>query len=77
MQDNILETRLLDLLAQPMRIDEIRRALPEAGKNALKDALDSLSADGKIMKNKKNRFGNALKLPLARSTKNTIIFSNP
>ena len=56
MQDNGLETRLLNLLAQPMRIDEIRRALPETGKNELKDALDSLIADGKVMKNKKNRF---------------------
>lgn len=56
MQDNGLETRLLDLLAQPMRIDEIRHALPETGKNELKDALDSLIADGKVMKNKKNRF---------------------
>ena len=56
MQDNGLETRLLDLLAQPMRIDEIRRALPETGKSELKDALDSLIADGKVMKNKKNRF---------------------
>lgn len=56
MQDNGLETRLLGLLAQPMRIDEIRRALPETGKNELKDALDSLIADGKVMKNKKNRF---------------------
>lgn len=56
MQDNGLETRLLDLLVQPMRIDEIRRALPETGKNELKDALDSLIADGKVMKNKKNRF---------------------
>ncbi len=56
MQDNGLETRLLDLLAQPMRIDEIRRALPETGKNELKEALDSLIADGKVMKNKKNRF---------------------
>lgn len=56
MQDNGLETRLLDLLAQPMRIDKIRRALPETGKNELKDALDSLIADGKVMKNKKNRF---------------------
>ena len=56
MQDNGLETRLLGLLAQPMRIDEIRRALPETGKNELKDAFDSLIADGKVMKNKKNRF---------------------
>lgn len=56
MQDNTLQNQLLSLLVQPMRIDEIRRALPEAGKNELKDALDSLIADGKIMKNKKNRF---------------------
>ena len=56
MQDNTLQNQLLSLLVQPMRIDEIRRVLPEAGKNELKDALDSLIADGKIMKNKKNRF---------------------
>lgn len=56
MQDNTLQNQLLSLLVQPMRIDEIRRALPEAGKNELKDVLDSLIADGKIMKNKKNRF---------------------
>ena len=56
MQDHALESRLLSLLIQPMRIDEIRRALPEAGKRELKDALDRLIADGRVMKNKKNRF---------------------
>lgn len=56
MQDNALESRLLSLLAQPMRIDEIRHALPGVGKYELKDALDALIADGRIMKNKKNRF---------------------
>ena len=55
-QDDMLESRLLSLLIQPMRIDEIRRALPEAGKRELKDALDRLIADGRAMKNKKNRF---------------------
>ena len=54
--DDTLESRLLSLLAQPMRIDDIRRALPEAGKRELKEALDRLLADGQIMKNKKNRF---------------------
>ena len=45
------------LLIQPMRIDEIRRALPEAGKRELKDALrpPDRGRSG-IMKNKKNRF---------------------
>lgn len=56
MQQSVLENELLSLLVQPMRIDEIRRALPEAGRNELKDALDHLMADGRVMKNKKNRF---------------------
>ena len=55
-QEDMVESKLLALLAQPMRIDEIRRALPEAGKHELKDALDRLMADGRVMKNKKNRF---------------------
>ena len=66
MQDNTLQNQLLSLLVQPMRIDEIRRALPEAGKNELKDALDSLIADGKIMKNKKNRFAVSALVPVFR-----------
>ena len=56
MQDHALESRLLSLLTQPMRLDELRRALPEAGKQEVKDALDRLTADGAVMKNKKNRF---------------------
>lgn len=56
MQEHTLESTLLSLLAQPMRIDEIRRALPHAGKSELKAALDQLLSDGRIMKNKKNRF---------------------
>ena len=55
-QEDMVERKLLALLTQPMRIDEIRRALPEAGKHELKDALDRLMADGRVMKNKKNRF---------------------
>ena len=56
MQNNALESTLLSLLAQPLRMDEIRRALPETGKQELKQAIDRLLADGLIMKNKKNRF---------------------
>ena len=37
-------------------IEDIRRELPNAGKNNLKNALDALVADGRVMKNKKNRF---------------------
>lgn len=56
MPQTALESKLLALLAQPMRIEDLRRALPEAGKAALKEALDRLVADGRVMKNKKNRF---------------------
>lgn len=59
MEQNELERELLELLAKPLRIDEIRRALPEAGKQELKIALDSLLADGRVMKNKKNRYAQA------------------
>ena len=53
------EERLLALLGQPMRIEELRRALPELGKNELKTALDTLLAAGRVMKNKKNRYATA------------------
>ena len=66
--DDTLESRLLSLLAQPMRIDDIRRALPEAGKRELKEALDRLLADGQIMKNKKNRFAVAAHYGCAAGT---------
>lgn len=56
MERTELESKLLALLTQPMRMDEMRRAMPETGKNELKDALDHLIADGQVMKNKKNRF---------------------
>ena len=56
MEEYTLDSRLLTLLSQPCRMDEIRRALPDAGKHEIKDALDRLTQAGKIMKNKKNRF---------------------
>lgn len=56
MSQTELESRLLTLLTQPMRADDIRRALPEAPKQELKDTLDRLLADGRVMKNKKNRY---------------------
>ena len=56
MEEYTLDSRLLTLLSQPCRMDEIRRALPDAGKHEIKEALDRLTQAGKIMKNKKNRF---------------------
>ena len=52
--DTELESRLLEILVHPCRIEDIRRELPNAGKNNLKNALDALVADGRVMKNKKN-----------------------
>ena len=51
--DTELESRLLEILVHPCRIEDIRRELPNAGKNNLKNALDALIADGRVMKNKK------------------------
>ena len=45
-----------DAAAKLGKPELIRRALPDIGKHELKDALDRLTQDGKIMKNKKNRF---------------------
>lgn len=56
MSQTELESRLLTLLTQPMRVDDIRRALPEAPKQELKKALDRLLTEGRVMKNKKNRY---------------------
>lgn len=56
MKPNELQSALYELLAAPLRIEEIRRALPQAGRNELKEALDGLIADGRVMKNKKNRY---------------------
>lgn len=56
MSQTELESRLLTLLTQPMRVDDIRRALPEAPKQELKEALDRLLTEGRVMKNKKNRY---------------------
>ena len=40
--DTELESRLLEILVHPCRIEDIRRELPNAGKNNLKNALDAL-----------------------------------
>ena len=53
--DTELEARLLEVLQHPCRIEDIRREMPETGRNDLKNALDALIADGKVMKNKKKR----------------------
>ena len=50
-----LDRKVIDLLARPMRIEELRRLLPGAGKQELKDCVQRLSQSGQIVKNKKNR----------------------
>ncbi|MDO4270404.1 MAG: ribonuclease R [Eubacteriales bacterium] len=59
MEPNELDAALYELLAAPQRIEEIRRALPGAGKQELAQALDRLAAAGRVMKNKKNRYAQA------------------
>lgn len=54
-----LDRKVIDLLARPMRIEELRRLLPGAGKQELKDCVQRLSQSGQIVKNKKNRLAQA------------------
>ncbi|MBQ8584964.1 MAG: ribonuclease R [Butyricicoccus sp.] len=56
---NELEQKLYDLLARPVRQDELRKFLPGAGKNEIVHALAKLSEQGLILKNKKNRWARA------------------
>lgn len=51
-----IEDALLTLLQKPMRQEEIDRAFPETGRRELRAALQALLREGKIMKNKKNRY---------------------
>jgi len=44
------------LLARPMRLDELKRALPEMSRQALTEELEALGAAGLILRNKKNRY---------------------
>lgn len=54
-----LDRKVIDLLARPMRIEELRRLLPGVGKQELKDCIQRLSQSGQIVKNKKNRLAQA------------------
>ena len=54
-----LDRRVFELLARPMRTEELRRLLPSVGKQELKDCLQRLTQDGQIVKNKKNRLAQA------------------
>lgn len=56
---NELDTRLYTLLARPMRAEEIKRYFPTFSKQQVKDGLERLLSDGKIVKNKKNRYAQA------------------
>ncbi len=48
--------KIYQLLASPMRTEELLKALPEAGKKEVKKALNALITQGLVMKNKKNRY---------------------
>ena len=50
-----LDIQILDILARPMRMDELRRALRGVRKKDMEESLERLTAEGKIMRNKKNR----------------------
>lgn len=56
---NELETRLYDLLSRPMRAEELKKYLPAYSKQQIRQALDQLTGEGKILKNKKNRYAHA------------------
>lgn len=56
---NELETRLYALLAHPMRAEELKKYLPTYEKQQIRQALDQLTNEGKILKNKKNRYAHA------------------
>lgn len=56
---NELETRIYDLLERPARAEELKKYLPAYGKQQIREALDRLTAEGRILKNKKNRYAHA------------------
>lgn len=56
---NELETKLYALLAHPMRAEELKKYLPAYSKQQIRQALDQLTNEGKILKNKKNRYAHA------------------
>lgn len=56
---NELETKLYALLTRPMRAEELKKYLPAYSKQQIRQALDQLTNEGKILKNKKNRYAHA------------------
>lgn len=54
-----LDREIFELLARPMRIEELRRLLPGIGKQELKTCVQRLTQSGQIVKNKKNRLAQA------------------
>ncbi len=54
-----LDQKILTLLAQPLRLEELRRHLPGVRKQQIIESLQRLSTSGQIVKNKKNRFAQA------------------
>jgi ribonuclease R len=56
---NEQDTRIYALLAQPHKIEDLRRALPEMSRQELLDSMERLCASGKVLKNKKNYYAQA------------------
>lgn len=52
-----LDMRIYEMLQQPMRAEEVSRNLPDVSKRAIAGALEHLVQDGKILRNKKNKYG--------------------
>lgn len=56
---NELDTRLYALLERPTRAEELKKYLSSYSKQQIKEGLERLTAQGKILKNKKNRYAHA------------------
>ncbi len=54
-----LDNQILEMLAQPKRLEELWRLLPGVSRQQIRQSVDRLLADGRIVKNKKNRLAQA------------------
>ncbi|MCB6366090.1 ribonuclease R [Intestinibacillus massiliensis] len=54
-----LDRQIYALLSNPMRGDEVCKRMPGASRRAVAQALQRLLDDGKIVRNKKNKYGQA------------------
>ena len=54
-----LDSRILALLERPQRADELAKALPDAPRRKIAQALDRLTQEGQVLRSKKNKYGRA------------------